>query len=94
MHSSLIMQRLLCKDILFGDYHGFWTYACAESRQTTFWLPEAQVLAIAVEHTVLIPIPIAVVYGNGVYFARDASYSAQHTYSPPDAKGYRYIYSV
>ena len=34
----------------------------------------------------------AVVYGNGVYFARDASYSARSTYSPPDANGYKYVY--
>ena len=39
-------------------------------------------------------IPVAVVYGNGVYFARDASYSARNTYSPPDANGYKYIYSA
>ena len=31
-------------------------------------------------------------YGNGVYFARDASYSASTTYSPPDATGNRYMY--
>lgn len=31
-------------------------------------------------------------YGNGVYFALDASYSARSTYSPPDANGYRYMY--
>ena len=31
-------------------------------------------------------------YGNGVYFARDASYSAKTTYSPPDAAGNRYMY--
>ena len=29
---------------------------------------------------------IAVVYGKGVYFARDASYSARNTYSPRDVK--------
>ncbi|XP_022795893.1 poly [ADP-ribose] polymerase 14-like [Stylophora pistillata] len=34
----------------------------------------------------------ATVYGNGVYFARDASYSTQKTYSPPDATGNRHIY--
>lgn len=34
----------------------------------------------------------AVVYGNGVYFARDASYSARSTYSPADPKGWKYIY--
>lgn len=32
------------------------------------------------------------VYGNGVYFAEDASYSARSTYSPPDANGYKYVY--
>ena len=31
-------------------------------------------------------------YGNGVYFARDASYSTQIKYSPPEANGYRYMY--
>ena len=34
----------------------------------------------------------ATVYGNGVYFARDASYSIQPRYSPPDAAGNRYLY--
>ena len=31
-------------------------------------------------------------YGSGVYFARDASYSARSTYSPPDANGHKYMY--
>ena len=31
-------------------------------------------------------------YGRGVYYARDASYSSSSTYSPPDANGYKYIY--
>ena len=31
-------------------------------------------------------------YGNGVYFARDASHSTQSRYSPPDAAGSRYLY--
>ena len=35
---------------------------------------------------------LATVYGNGVYFARDASYSTQKTYSPPDGTGNRYMY--
>ena len=35
---------------------------------------------------------LATVYGNGVYFARDASYSARSTYSPPDANGKKYVY--
>ena len=35
---------------------------------------------------------LAVVYGNGVYFARDAYYSSQPKYSPPDMNGYKYIY--
>ena len=35
---------------------------------------------------------LATVYGNGVYFALQASYSAQSTYSPPDANGCRYMY--
>ncbi|KAL9972371.1 hypothetical protein ACROYT_G018656 [Oculina patagonica] len=34
----------------------------------------------------------ATVYGNGVYFARDASYSTQSTYSPRDGAGNRYMY--
>ena len=34
----------------------------------------------------------ATAIGRGVYFARDASYSAQSTYSPPDANGEKYIY--
>jgi len=33
----------------------------------------------------------ATMYGKGVYFARDASYSSHDTYSPPDAKGNKYI---
>ena len=35
---------------------------------------------------------LATVYGNGVYFAVDASYSARPTYSPTDANGCRYMY--
>ena len=31
-------------------------------------------------------------YGRGVYFARDASYSARDAYSPPDPFGYKYMY--
>ena len=31
-------------------------------------------------------------YGNGVYFARDASYSTQTKYSPPDKVGDRRMY--
>ena len=34
----------------------------------------------------------ATAYGRGVYFARDASYSCQMTYSPPDPQGLRYMY--
>ncbi|XP_078371828.1 protein mono-ADP-ribosyltransferase PARP14-like isoform X2 [Oculina patagonica] len=34
----------------------------------------------------------ATMYGNGVYFARDASYSTRTTYSPPDGAGNRYMY--
>ena len=36
----------------------------------------------------------ATVYGRGVYFARDASYSASDTYSPPDDQGIKYMYVV
>ena len=36
---------------------------------------------------------LATAFGRGVYFARDASYSCQQTYSPPDpASGLRYMY--
>ena len=31
-------------------------------------------------------------YGNGVYFALYASYSARSTYSPTDGSGFRYMY--
>jgi hypothetical protein len=31
-------------------------------------------------------------YGKGVYFARDASYAAQDTYSPPDNDGVKHMY--
>lgn len=33
-------------------------------------------------------------YGRGVYFARDASYSARDTYSPRDLNGSKYMYLV
>ncbi|WAR22335.1 PAR14-like protein, partial [Mya arenaria] len=32
------------------------------------------------------------VLGQGVYFATDANYSAQATYSPPDSSGYKRMY--
>ena len=35
---------------------------------------------------------VAVAYGRGVYFARDASYSARNTYSPPDENGLKRIF--
>ncbi|XP_071091046.1 protein mono-ADP-ribosyltransferase PARP15-like isoform X2 [Haliotis cracherodii] len=31
-------------------------------------------------------------YGNGVYFAKDASYSTQDRFSQPDSAGHKYIY--
>ena len=34
----------------------------------------------------------AVVYGRGVYFAKNFCYSAHNQYSPPDANGYKHIY--
>jgi len=34
---------------------------------------------------------VAVKFGNGVYFARDFSYSAQKLYSPPDKDGLKYV---
>ncbi|KAF6037878.1 PARP14 [Bugula neritina] len=33
----------------------------------------------------------AAMYGNGTYFAKNSSYSAQPQYSHPDARGHRYI---
>jgi len=33
----------------------------------------------------------ATMYGKGVYFARDASYSSHDTYSPPDGSGLKHI---
>lgn len=30
-------------------------------------------------------------YGKGVYFARDAAYSANPTYAEPDTRGHQYI---
>ena len=35
----------------------------------------------------------ATVYGKGVYFARDARYSAQPQYSTPDAHGHQHIFA-
>ncbi|XP_013401660.1 poly [ADP-ribose] polymerase 14 isoform X2 [Lingula anatina] len=34
----------------------------------------------------------ATVFGNGVYFAVNASYSAQNTYARPNANGYKHLY--
>lgn len=34
----------------------------------------------------------ATAYGNGVYFALNASYSARPTFSPRDMNGFRYMY--
>lgn len=42
-------------------------------------------------NTVLVTLA-ATVYGKGVYFARDAEYSARETYSPRDVNGYKYMY--
>ena len=36
----------------------------------------------------------ATVYGKGVYFARDAGYSARRTYSKPNAKGIQHMFLV
>ena len=36
----------------------------------------------------------AVVYGKGAYFAKNASYSAQSIYTPPDSNGDRYMFYV
>ena len=35
----------------------------------------------------------ATVYGKGVYFARDASYSSGTQYATPDSSGYQYIFA-
>ena len=32
--------------------------------------------------------------GNGIYFAKDASYSSRDTYSPPDAQGNKNMYQT
>ena len=34
----------------------------------------------------------ATLYGRGVYFARDASYSAADRFTPPDGNGYKHMY--
>ena len=34
----------------------------------------------------------ATAYGYGVYFTKDAQYSARDTYSPPDSNGHKHIY--
>ena len=36
----------------------------------------------------------ATMYGKGVYFARDASYSSSTTYSKPNAKGEQHMFLV
>ena len=36
----------------------------------------------------------ATLYGKGVYFARDASYSTYPLYSPPDAQGWQTVFAV
>ncbi len=41
----------------------------------------------------LLSVFLATAYGRGVYFARDASYSCNPTYSPPGGpNGFRYMY--
>lgn len=35
---------------------------------------------------------LATHFGRGVYFARDASYSCQKTFTPEDSQGLRYVY--
>jgi len=34
---------------------------------------------------------VAAAFGNGTYFAKNSSYSAQPQYSRPDVRGHRYI---
>ena len=36
----------------------------------------------------------AIVYGCGTYFAKQASYSANNTYSPPDANGVKCVFQA
>lgn len=43
-------------------------------------------------HLLLCLTVTATAYGRGVYFARDASYSARDTYAAPDVKGHRHMY--
>ena len=40
----------------------------------------------------MINFSIATAYGRGVYFAKNFSYSAQATYSPPDISGIKNVY--
>ena len=61
-------------------------------KQSTFATPVTRL-----ESTPSIPLTgilflLATMYGNGVYFALNASYSARSTYSPPDGNGFRYMY--
>ena len=62
------------------------------SKQTTF-----ATTAMRLVSTPGIPLTIslfllATLYGKGVYFALNASYSERSTYSPPDVNGCRYMY--
>ena len=40
----------------------------------------------------LLPFPLATMCGDGVYFAKDATYSARDMYSPRDGNGQKYMY--
>ena len=37
-------------------------------------------------------LPVATLYGEGAYFAVNASYSARPTFSPPDANGNKFMF--
>ena len=39
----------------------------------------------------MLPSLSATVHGHGVYFAKDAQYSARDKYSPPDSNGHKHI---
>ena len=47
---------------------------------------------VIVAKSLTLSLILATVYGKGVYFARDAYYSARDTYSPRDTNGYKYVY--
>ncbi len=74
---SLISPIVLCIRVLFATAVGIKMYT---------------IPCIPVTIIFLFKLLLATVYGNGVYFALDASYSARSTYSPADLLGFRYMY--